>query len=1277
MISNFSISFAYWASNIMGSEVVSSSSVGVGEWDYTNEVLTFRDDYSTVLSLTTETVQVSDKIAVQQALAAYGLLTSQSQTELTPEADLLTDLLAEIIAFENSEFLDFEAQAYDSGLTGTVDINGRTWYANDVYISNDSSYDVWNDTRSLALRNNAYFQSNDLFINGIDSISLYHGALNYGNGSSFQFYVEYELGSNPGTWVRLQSGGVDLVIDIISSTPLSYTEIDVNIAEAVNIRFTADISSTDYLNLDDIRIYEHVVTSSLEVETFRTIYAGALDLTPATVQISDKVSVQQALAAYDLLSVEAQAELTSEKTLLDSLILEINIQEAYVEATNAVITAESTYLQADLDAAQVLVSALPSSSEKTALQNRLDDVQDIIDEISLFETTYASTLSLSVATVQVSDKIAVQQAIAAYNSLSLEAQGQLTSQKALLDSLLAEIYEQIPTETQVSEFRSDHATALALTLGTVQVSDQAIVQAALDAYDLLTPAAQAELSSEKALLDSLILQISIDQATTAVENAETSYLQADLDAAQLLVSLLPSGIIKTDLQDRLDTVQDGIDSIITFRDDYSAVLSLTTETVEVGDKTAIQQALTAYGLLSSEAQAQLTPEVDLLTDLLAEIIAFENSEFLDFEAQPYDSGLTGTVVINGRTWYGNDIYISNDPSYDVWNDTRSLALRDNAYFQSNDLFINGIDTITLYYGALNYGSGQTYQFYVEYELGSNPGTWIRLQSGGSDLVVDIISSTPLSYTEIDVNITEAVNVRFTANNSSTDYINLDDIRIYEHVVSSALEVETYNTIYTGVLDLSLVTVEISDQNTIQAALDAYDLLSVEAQTALTSEKALLDSLILEINNQIQLSQATAAVENAETTYLQADLDAAQTLVTALPSSTEKTALQDRLDDVEDVIDEISSFETTYASTLLLSVATVQVSDKTAVQQAIADYNLLSINAQAQLSSQKALLDSLLAEINEQIPTATQVADFRADHATALALTLATVQVSDQAIVQTALTAYDALTPAAQTELSSEKALLDSLVLEILTDEATELVLEAERSNLQADVDSAQAVVSQLPSGTVKTDLQDRLDTVQNVIHTQAANQVDVLILAIPSSGSISLSDATQITQARAAYSALTIEAKALVAQLSILTSAETEISNLQTATNAVILAEGSQSQADVNAAQSLVTALVNGTSKTALQNRLTVVQDIIDVAAVKVIITNYFGSNSVVVSRLNSNTIKQTAFLAKANEIVDSLDVVITITNTNRISSTNTIYTITVSKNGASQSFTVSVTFTR
>ncbi|MBU1093536.1 MAG: hypothetical protein KKH01_03645, partial [Firmicutes bacterium] len=274
-------------------------------------------------------------------------------------------------------------------------------------------------------------------------------------------------------------------------------------------------------------------------------------------------------------------------------------------------------------------------------------------------------------------------------------------------------------------------------------------------------------------------------------------------------------------------------------------------------------------------------------------------------------------------------------------------------------------------------------------------------------------------------------------------------------------------------------------------------------------------------------------------------------------------------------------------------------------------------------------------------------------------------------------AYDLLTVDAKAELTAEKALLDSLLVEIEIQEATLAVEIAESSHLQTDFNTAQALVTALPSSTEKIDLQDRLDALQGIIDAEAASSVDDLITAIPASGAIILSNQAQIEAARTAYDALTTAQQLFVLYEAVLTSAENELAALQVATAAVVIAEGSNLQTDLDAAQALVTALPNGTAKTDLQNRLNAVQDIIDVGLAQTIIINYFAANDVIVSRLNSNTIKATAFTAKANEIVSSLGVTVSITNTITVTRNDATYTISIVKNAATISMNIDVTFIR
>ncbi|HBY64918.1 MAG TPA: hypothetical protein DEG42_00730, partial [Acholeplasmataceae bacterium] len=55
IVSNFGISFAYWASNIASGQGGSSSMIEIGQWEFNDpevalEVTTFINDYATVLA---------------------------------------------------------------------------------------------------------------------------------------------------------------------------------------------------------------------------------------------------------------------------------------------------------------------------------------------------------------------------------------------------------------------------------------------------------------------------------------------------------------------------------------------------------------------------------------------------------------------------------------------------------------------------------------------------------------------------------------------------------------------------------------------------------------------------------------------------------------------------------------------------------------------------------------------------------------------------------------------------------------------------------------------------------------------------------------------------------------------------------------------------------------------------------------------------------------------------------------------------------------------------
>lgn len=97
-----------------------------------------------------------------------------------------------------------------------------------------------------------------------------------------------------------------------------------------------------------------------------------------------------------------------------------------------------------------------------------------------------------------------------------------------------------------------------------------------------------------------------ETATNAVVLAETAPIQANVDAAQILVTLLPDGEVKTGFQDRLDAVQAIVDANVIAAgavSDLISALPTPGTTILLTDAPAITAARTAYDALTTEGKA--------------------------------------------------------------------------------------------------------------------------------------------------------------------------------------------------------------------------------------------------------------------------------------------------------------------------------------------------------------------------------------------------------------------------------------------------------------------------------------------------------------------------------------------------------------------------------------------------------------------------------------------------------------------------------------------------
>ena len=159
-------------------------------------------------------------------------------------------------------------------------------------------------------------------------------------------------------------------------------------------------------------------------------------------------------------------------------------------------------------------------------------------------------------------------------------------------------------------------------------------------------------------------------------------------------------------------------------------------------------------------------------------------------------------------------------------------------------------------------------------------------------------------------------------------------------------------------------------------------------------------------------------------------------------------------------------------------------------------------------------------------------------------------------------------------------------LQTSIDNATATVQQAEQTKSQADSDMARNLTSSLPEGTIKNDLNEKLDIIDLIISsidlvnkgnlTGAQTQIDnttimISVLADSTIKAAFTDDIVDIQQSIVGYQALV------------------------DATAAVVKAETSKVKADVDIASGLVGALGDSGSKTALQARIDAI-DVFDIA---------------------------------------------------------------------------------
>jgi len=206
-----------------------------------------------------------------------------------------------------------------------------------------------------------------------------------------------------------------------------------------------------------------------------------------------------------------------------------------------------------------------------------------------------------------------------------------------------------------------------------------------------------------------------------------------------------------------------------------------------------------------------------------------------------------------------------------------------------------------------------------------------------------------------------------------------------------------------------------------------------------------------------LEKATRAVEKAEATQLQSDVDYARPLVEILPEGDEKTELSTRLAHVQGCIDiDIMIKELTQIQSKIANDEIVNLSQIESLNSQIADIE--SRASKLPKSVDKAELNKLLKEVKAQII---------ANEAVIIAETsLRQVDVNNARVYCNYVTYYDA-----KYALNARLDVIQTII------DATEAVEKAKETENQNDIDDAWKEVDKMPEGDLKDQYQDELTAI--------------------------------------------------------------------------------------------------------------------------------------------------------------------------------------------------------
>ena len=898
--------------------------------------------------------------------------------------------------------------------------------------------------------------------------------------------------------------------------------------------------------------------------------------------VDSVVKAERSCSQVDVNSARNLVNTLEDGSLKTSLLDRLDKIQAYIDkvanATKAVDKAEISKTTDDINNAQSLIDILPEGdSNKLALQKRLDAIQQsakavsdvekyvVKAEVSKSQTdidiaqSKINTLPDGVEKTNLQNRLdAVKQYISNVTNAT-NAVIKAESSRSLEDINNAQdLINKLPDGATKTDLQN-RLNAIKNIYNIIQNTIDAIKKAEGSMSQIDIDNAQSMINKlpdgpEKTELQNRLDQLkaklsALANATAAVEKAEGSKLKVDVDAAQALVNVLPLGIDRTNLQKRLDAIVENTNAVA----NYTGLVEKAEKTKLQSDVTIAQNAVNTLPVGSDRyyLQCRLDAVQQYINDLATATAAVEKAESTKNQ---FDINAARTLVDLLSDGADKTNLKNRLDAIQNYLNNKSSAL-DAVLKAEKSGLQSDIDIALALVNQMPDGPEKT-------EL-LNRLNALQGKADNITKVIDAIEKAEKSGLQSDVDAALALMNQYNISNSS---------------IKSRIDVIQK---YINDLDLATAAVEKAERTKLQTDKNyAAPLVKAINDNLYAAKKANLSSRLDVVQNYInQLNDSTYGVVKSEITKTEQDATNAQTPIDKLPSATSENNIQDKINvpstgtTDKDVLQDGLNNTTSYLEALNVATQAV-VKAETSLSQADKNY---AQNLADKLSIPSSNLQTRLSVVQKQID--------------AIAGATSMVELAENSKSQTDLnkakTAVNSLVSCTQkTDLLSRVDVIQKYINDCK--DATYLVSKAEISKNSTDIANAQTAVSNLADGTDKANLQGRLDVLKNKnTPTTTTSGLETATTAVEKAeGSYLLTD---YNAAQTLVTSLSSSSDKTKLQ-SRLTNVKKVITQISTATTAVVSAEKYKTQTYISKAQTLVSAIVDCSQKNDLQNRLNSIQ---------------------------------------------------------------------------------------